>query len=412
MTHTDLSCDILIIGGGLVGGTLGCALAKHGLKTVVVDVEEMTDMLDVAFDGRCSAIAQSSQKVLEAVGLWDVLGPTANPMDDIHVTDGDSLVFLHYDHTDIGDQPFGWMVENRMIRQALFEVVPTLENLTVIAPDRVESLERDATSATATLKSGQTIRASMAIGCDGRGSKTRDDANIKLTSWSYKQVGIVCTVEHERPHNNIAHEHFLPSGPFAILPLKGTDAKPGCQSSLVWTEREDLAPILMKLDEDDFVEELKLRFGDFLGDVKVVGSRFAYPLSLQFAEESTGQRLALAGDASHGMHPIAGQGLNMGLRDVAVLAEVLVDAHRLGLDVGDAFVLEKYEQGRRFDNHLMLAMTDVLNRLFSNNITPLKLARDVGLAIVEEIPPVKKFFMRHAMGTVGDLPRMMRGKSL
>lgn len=412
MASQETTCDVLVIGGGLVGGTLACALARHGLQTVVVDVEALEDMLGTDFDGRCSAIAQSSQKVLEAVGLWDVIGPTANPMDDIHVTDGESLVYLHYDHTDIGDEPFGWMVENRMIRQALYEVEPTLDNLTVIAPDRVETLERDATKATATLKSGRVIHANLAVGCDGRGSKTRSDAGIKLTKWSYKQVGIVCTVEHDRPHDNIAHEHFLPSGPFAILPLKGTDKKPGCQSSLVWTEREDLAPILIKLDDADFHEELMERFGDFLGEVKVVGQRFAYPLSLQYAEESTALRLALAGDSSHGMHPIAGQGLNMGLRDVAVLAEVLVDAHRLGLDVGDGFVLEKYEQARRFDNHLMLAMTDVLNRLFSNNIAPFKLARDVGLAIVEEIPPMKKFFMRHAMGVVGDLPRMMRGKSL
>ncbi|HEY9163385.1 MAG TPA: FAD-dependent monooxygenase, partial [Magnetovibrio sp.] len=222
----------------------------------------------------------------------------------------------------------------------------------------------------------------------------------------------VCTVEHEFSHNYCAQEHFLPSGPFAILPLPGTPEKPGCRSSIVWTERADLWPIMMELDDEAFLEELELRFGDFLGELKVVGPRFAYPLSLQYAERYTDPRLVLVADTAHGMHPIAGQGLNMGLRDVAALAEVLVEAKRSGQDIGSLTALEGYERWRRFDNALMLAVTDVLVRLFSNGIEPVQLVRDLGMAAVNEMPNLKRFFMRHAMGTVGELPKMMRGAEL
>jgi 2-octaprenyl-6-methoxyphenol hydroxylase len=219
-------------------------------------------------------------------------------------------------------------------------------------------------------------------------------------------------VGHEHCHDFVANEHFLPAGPFAILPLMGEPERPGHCSSLVWTERGDLAPSIMALDDAAFLAELESRFGDFLGDIEVIGPKWSYPLSLQFADATIAERLALIGDAAHGMHPIAGQGLNMGLRDVAALAEVVLDARRLGLDFGDAVTLERYQRWRRFDNTLMLAMTDALNRLFSNNIRPLMVARDVGLAVVNALPPLKNFFMRHAMGLVGDLPRLMRNQPL
>ncbi|MBL4693698.1 MAG: FAD-dependent monooxygenase, partial [Magnetovibrio sp.] len=212
--------------------------------------------------------------------------------------------------------------------------------------------------------------------------------------------------------NFCAQEHFLPSGPFAILPLPGTAQKPACRSSIVWTERADLWPIMMDLDDDDFKEELELRFGDFLGPLEVVGPRFAYPLSLQYVETYRAERLLLVGDAAHGMHPIAGQGLNMGLRDVAALVEVLYDAKQTGQDLGSSLVLEKYEKWRRFDNDLMLGVTDALVKIFSNDLEPLQLARDIGMATVNQMPELKKFFMRHAMGTVGELPKLMRGESL
>lgn len=407
-----LKVDILVIGGGLAGGTLSLALAQNGFRVATVDIEDTQGWTDRGFDGRASAIALSSQRVLDGVGLWDVIKDETAPIKDIRVADGNSPLFLHYDHTELGDEPFGFMVENRSIRKGLNALVPKTKNLTYFAPNCVQVLDRAKNGVFATLNSGQEIRADLVVACDGRRSPTREGAGIKLTSWDYKQAGIVCTVEHERPHDFCAQEHFLPSGPFAILPLPGTAEKPACRSSIVWTERADLWPIMMELNDEDFKEELELRFGDFLGAIEVVGPRFAYPLSLQYAETYIADRLALVADSAHGMHPIAGQGLNMGLRDVAALAEVLVEARRLGQDIGALNVLEKYQQWRRFDNDLMLGVTDVLVKLFSNDLEPLKLARDVGMATVNQFPDLKRFFMRHAMGTVGELPRLMRGETL
>ncbi len=401
-----LKSDILIAGGGLVGGTLACALAGAGFSVVVVDRQDPLAGLDAGFDGRASAIALSSKHVLDQLGLWSLMASETQPINEIRVTDGSSPLFLHYDHDDIGTEAFGYMVENRSIRKALFKRMADLDNLTLCAPAHIEDLDRSDRGVRATLGDGTQIKARLIIGAEGRVSPTRDAARIKLTGWPYHQTAIVCTVAHEFPHDGIAHEHFLPAGPFAILPLTEN------RCSIVWTEKDALVEPIMALDEADFLAELSVRFGDFLGQVKVIGRRWAYPLSLQYAERSTDTRLVLAGDAAHGMHPIAGQGLNMGLRDVATLAQVLTDARRLGADPGDAMVLEKYQRWRRFDNTLMLAMTDMLNRLFSNNMPPLRLARDVGLAAVNKMPPLKKLLMRHAMGTVGDLPRLMKNQAL
>ncbi|MHA1597747.1 MAG: UbiH/UbiF/VisC/COQ6 family ubiquinone biosynthesis hydroxylase [Alphaproteobacteria bacterium] len=401
-----LEADVLIAGGGLVGGTLACALAIGGFRVAVVDAQSPTDGIDVAFDGRASAIALSSKRVLDGLGLWPLIAPDAGPIGDIRVSDGDSLLFLHYDHRDIGDEAFGYMVENRTLRRALMHRLAELDNVRLLAPAKIATLDRGPGRVSATLEDGRRIEAALIVGAEGRNSPTRQEAGIKLTSWSYEQTGIVCTVAHEHSHDNIAHEHFLPAGPFAILPL------PGNRASIVWTERAELAPAIMALDEAGFLAELKTHFGDFLGEIEVVGPRWAYPLSLQYAERATDHRLVLVGDASHGMHPIAGQGLNMGLRDVAALAEVLTDARRLGLDPGDGVILQEYESWRRFDNTLMLAMTDALNRLFSNDVAPLRLARDLGLAAVNGVRPLKKLFMRHAMGLAGDLPRLMKGEGL
>ncbi len=401
-----IDADVLIVGGGLVGGTLACILADQNISTVIVDREAPSDQLAPEYDGRASAIALGTQRVLDGAGLWDDLKDDSAPIDDIRVSDGDSFMFLHYDHRDLEIRPFGYMVENRRLRVALAKRFRDLKNLEVLAPDSVDDLERTSTNVTARLNSGVTVRAQLVIGADGRTSQTRDSAGIELTQWSYKQSGIVCTVEHEKPHNSTAHERFLPAGPFAILPLTGNRA------CIVWTECSTLAPAMMALDDAGFNAELARRFGDFLGETRPTGPRWCYPLSLQFAHRVIDRRLVLVGDAAHAMHPIAGQGLNMGLRDVAAMAEVLVDAHRLGLDLGAATVLERYERWRRFDNTLMLAMTDLLNRLFSNDIPPVRMARDLGLAVVNKIPPLKRFFMRHAMGLVGELPRLMRGEPL
>ena len=404
--------EVLIIGGGLVGATLATAFGQAGMDVAVVDTADPRAGLDAGFDGRASAIALATQRMLAGLDIWPALAAEAAPILDIRVSEGSSLFFLHYDHRDAGDQPFGYMVENRNLRKTLFYRLQDLKTVRMMAPQSVVALDRQNHGVTAELSDGRKINAPLAVAADGRASKTRDDAGIRVTSWSYEQVGIVCTVGHEHCHDFVANEHFLAAGPFAILPLKGDSKHPGHCSSLVWTERADLAPGIMALDDAGFMAELEYRFGDFLGKLEIIGPKWCYPLSLQFAENTIDRRLALVGDAAHSMHPIAGQGLNMGLRDVAALAEVVLDARRLGLDIGDGVVLERYQRWRRFDNTLMLAMTDGLNKLFSNNIRPLRLARDLGLAAVNSLPPLKKFFMSHAMGLAGDLPRLMRDQPL
>jgi 2-octaprenyl-6-methoxyphenol hydroxylase len=401
-----LEVEILVVGGGLIGLSQSVALAQSGLEVACVDLESPRITLDEAFDGRASAIALASRRMLEGIGVWSLLADEAGPIDDIRVSEKGSLLYLHYDSARLGGEPFGHMIENRILRRALLERIGALPSLHHVAPDRVVRLERGATGVRAELASGRVVTALLAVGADGRTSGLRTQAGIRTTGWSYDQVGIVCTVEHEHDHDNVAHEHFLPAGPFAILPL------PGRRSSIVWTERPELAPLLVKLDDARFTAELAKRFGDFLGALKVVGPRWVYPLSLQFAETPVAERLALVGDAAQSLHPIAGQGLNLGLRDVAALSEIVVDAHRLGLDLGAADLLQTYADWRRADSALMMAMTDGLNRLFSNDLTPLKVARDLGLAAVDKVEPLKRFFSRHAMGLSGNLPRLLAGQPL
>ena len=401
-----LKADVLIIGGGMVGATLAVALAEIPMDVIVVDRQDPADALDAGFDGRASAIALASRRLFDGLGLWAGMEGDAAPIRHIRVSEGSSPLFLHYDQRDAGDGPFGYMVENRMIRGALARRLAGLERVRVLAPAGIDSVRRDLGGVRARLADGRTIAASLVVGSDGRNSQTRDDAGIAVTRWSYPQTGIVCTVAHEKPHGAVAHERFLPAGPFAILPLAGN------RSSIVWTEEPALARAIMALDDEGFLGELAGRFGDFLGALDVIGPRWSYPLSLSFARTTIGRRLALVGDAAHGMHPIAGQGLNMGLRDVAALAEVLADARRLGLDPGDGAALEDYQRWRRFDNSLMLAATDGLNRLFSSRVRALRLIRDLGLAAVNRLLPLKKVFMANAMGLAGDLPRLMRGEPL
>ncbi len=398
--------DVVIIGGGLVGGPLGLALAGAGASVAVIEADTPDVQLDAAFDGRASAITSASQAMLAAVGLWESIEAEAQPILDIRVIDGHSPLFVHYDHRELGLGPLGYMVENRTIRRAVSARLDALDGVTLLSGRRVVRLTRDAAWATASLDDGTQVRGRLAVAADGRNSPTRRGAGIAVTEWRYPQTGMVCTVAHERPHDGVAREHFLPAGPFAILPMTGR------RCSIVWTERDRLAAKLLALDDDEFNRELALRFGDYLGAAHIVGPRFSYPLGLLHAETYAVPRLALAGDAAHGMHPIAGQGLNIGLRDAAALAELVVDALRLGLDPGAMIQLERYQRWRRFDNTLMLAATDGLNRLFSNDLELLRLARDAGLGAVNRIPRLKKLLMRHAMGLAGDLPKLARGERL
>lgn len=406
--------DVVVIGGGLAGLTQAIALASHGIRVAVIDREDPARAVHAGFDGRVSAIALASQRMLAAIGLWQHVSE-AQPMWDIRVSDGDSLLFVHYDHAALGNEPFGYLVENRVMRLAQQAAVDELPLLQLFAPMAVRRIERgipgSGAAASVELKDGRRLQARLVIGADGRQSFVREGAGIRTVEWSYRQSGIVCTVAHELPHDGAAQERFLPAGPFAILPM--TDDENGVhRSSLVWTEPTERAEAIMALDDGGFNTEMRRRFGDGYGDAHVVGPRWSYPLAFLHAERYTDHRLALIGDAAHGIHPIAGQGLNLGLRDIAALTEALVDARGLGLDLGQADVLERYARWRRTDTLVLSAVTDGLTRLFSNDIAPVRVVRDLGLGLVDRILPLKKFFMRHAMGDVGTLPRLLKGERL
>lgn len=397
-----LDTDVLIVGGGLVGGLTACALAHGGVDVIVVDADDPETLLKAEYDGRCSAIARSVHNAFVSLGLWDHMKDEAGIIEEIRVTDGKSPLFLHFDSLDLTGIPFGYMLENRTVRKTLLKVLPEMDHATYLAPKRITSLDRSPSEVTANLDDGTTIKAKLVIGADGRASWVRRSANIDITKWSYDQTAIVCTVETEKSHQNVAQEHFRSTGPFAILPM------PGHRSNIVWTESSRNAPVLVGLNDEDFLAELSERFGDYLGEIKVVGPRWSYPLTLQYAKRSIDQRLALVGDASHGMHPVAGQGFNMGARDACAIAELIIETKKLGLDVGAGRVLEDYDKWRHFDNHLMLASTDAIVKLFSNTIGPVRFARDVGLAVVDKLPFAKKFFTKSAMGLVGELPQIMK----
>ena len=399
--------ELLIAGGGLTGLLLGVACAGAGLAVAIVDRQEPAVLLADDFDGRSSAIGYGSHKVLEAIGVWPDIASDAEPILEIRVADGDSPLFLHYDYRELGTgAPLGYIVENRILRRSLADRVGSIPNLLFLAPLAVGSVSTTAFGTTAALSDGRQIRARLVAAADGQKSPLRCAAGIRTIEWRYPQTGIVTTVRHQRPHNGVAVEHFMRAGPFAILPMTGN------RSSIVWTERAELAPRLANLSDAAFAAELAARFGDFLGPVTPIGPRWTYPLTLLLAERYVATRLALVGEAAHTIHPIAGQGLNLGIRDVAALAELIIDARRLGLDIGDERLLQRYQQWRRFDALALAAVTDGLNRLFSNALPPIQLARDIGLAAVNRLPPLKRLLMRDAMGIAGDLPRLVRGEPL
>jgi len=411
--------DLAVVGAGLNGSLLALAAGEAGLRTVLVDRIPLDSLAEPNFDGRTTAVAYTSKRLFDALGIWPAVADQAEPILDIRISDSGhdgraSPFFLHFDHREAAEgeedaPPMGWIVENRFLRAALLRQLTSCPSVEIVAPDEVVDTRRDESRAELVLRTGRRIQAALVASAEGRFGALREEAGIGAQAWSYRQIAIVLVAHHERPHRGVAQEKFLPGGPFAILPM--CDGERGeHRSSIVWTERADLARRLLQLDAPPFQAEFARRFGSHLGHAEPAGPRWSYPLSLVHADRYVDTRLVLVGDAAHGIHPIAGQGYNLGVRDIAALVEVLIEARRLGLDVGAADTLERYARWRRADNFAMVAATDVLNRLFSNDAPPLRLARDLGLAAVHRMPAMRRFFARHAMGLVGDLPKLIRGE--
>lgn len=408
MDSAHCHVDLAVVGGGMTGLAFAVAAAGAGAEVAVIDPVPLPLSAKAPFDGRVTAIARASRYLLEGIDVWPALEPEAEPIVDIEVSEHASPFSVFYDHREVGREPLGHIVENRAIRAGLVEQAKALSEttLTLAMPDKVKHLRRRRADALITLESGAVIKARLVIGADGQNSLCRREAGIDVLRFDYEQTGIVATIAHDNPHDGIAVERFFPNGPLAILPMRGN------HSSIVWAVENQLAGVLIDLDDDAFIGELEERFDQQLGTLSLAGPRFHYPLSMAQAHRYTDDRLALIGDAARKIHPIAGQGWNLALRDVAALAELTVDALKLGLDPGSPAILGQYERWRRFDSLALIAVTDGLNRLFANDILPLKLMREWGLGLVNRTPPLKRFFMQHAMGLVGDLPRLMRGESL
>ncbi|MBB4304350.1 2-octaprenyl-6-methoxyphenol hydroxylase [Rhodobium orientis] len=401
--------DVFIAGGGYVGLSLAVALKKAapGLAVAVADARP-----PAAFDKdeRASAFAAAACRLFDTLGVWRDIRDEAQPITDMIVTDSrlrDMVrpVYLTFEGDLAPGEPFAHMLHNRILVKALLGAAEKA-GVELLAPAPVDDFSTGDEHVTIRLKDGSERTARLLVAADGVRSRLRDLANIRTVKWDYGQSGIVTTVAHERPHHGRAEEHFLPSGPFAILPLKGD------RSSLVWTEKRGEAERLVAGDDFTFELELERRFGRHLGKLRLDGPRQAYPLGLTLAHSFIAPRLALAGDAAHGIHPISGQGLNLGFRDIAALAEIVVETHRLGLDVGSMEVLERYQSWRRFDTWQMGVVTDVLNRLFSNDNDLIRAVRDFGLGVVDRLPGLKKAFIGEAAGMAGNVPRLLRGEAL
>jgi 2-octaprenyl-6-methoxyphenol hydroxylase len=400
----------IVIGGGAFAG-LALALAlRQGLgPDVPIIVADPALATRPSRDPRATAIVAACRRLFEAIGVWDAVAAEAQPITDMVVTDSkleDAMrpVFLTFAGDVEPGEPFAHMIENRHLIDAL--VTRASAECIDLRATTVAGFEQHPGGIGVTLGDGATIAASLLVAADGARSKLRERAGIATHGWDYDQSGIVVTVGHERDHHGRAEEHFLPAGPFAILPLKGA------RSSLVWTEDRAEAARIVALPEDEFHTELEARFGLHLGEIKTLDKPRAFPLGYFVARSFVGERLALVGDAAHVIHPIAGQGLNMGLKDIAALAETIVDAARLGIDLGQADVLERYQRWRRFDTMAMGLATNSLNLLFSNKSTLLRTVRDIGLGVVDRMPPLKGVFIRQAAGLAGEMPRLLKGEAL
>ncbi|MFV0383566.1 UbiH/UbiF/VisC/COQ6 family ubiquinone biosynthesis hydroxylase [Paracoccus sp. (in: a-proteobacteria)] len=402
--------DVLIAGGGLNGPCLALALADAGLRVAVVDPRPADARAGEAFDGRAYALAIASQRLLKALGLWDGLAGNSQPIMQVIASqgvpgEGAAPFHLHFDSAEIEEGPVGFMLEDRFLYRAL--LAGMADKVTHLPGRSVVAQEAGAVAVTAGLSDGRELTARLLVGADGRASGVADRAGIARRGRDYGQTALVAAIDHELPHHGIAHQYFMATGPLAILPL------PGNRSSVVWSETRQNAQAIGALPDDAFLDVLRPRFGDFLGTLSLAGGRFSYPLSLSLADDYIAPRIALVGDSAHGVHPIAGQGLNLGLRDVAALAETVADAARRGEDFGATDVLERYQRWRRFDATALALGMDMVNQLFANDNPLLRTLRGLGMGAVTAIPALRRGFMRQAAGlAVTPMPRLLAGRPL
>jgi len=401
-----MDTDVIILGGGLVGATLALALDAHGLGSIVIDPADPAVMLAPGFDGRASAIASASGRMLDAIGIGAALAGHGCAIRHIRVSDGLEPGKLDF-RPDAGDGALGTMYENKRLRTALFEAATAARHVDLRMQTRAVDVVRGPAGVVATLDSGAIVTAPLLIAAEGRNSPTREAAGITVARWHYDHAAIVGAFHHEYPHEDIAYEIFYPSGPFALLPLP--DDEIGHRSAIVWSVRGEDGPAMMKLGDRAFLAEASKRMGGFLGELTAPSPRASYPLGFHHAARITAERLVLVGDAAHGIHPIAGQGLNLGLRDVATLAEVLVDGKRLGLDLGDPALLDRYQRWRGLDTFMVAAATDTLTRLFGIPGKTASAVRRFGISAVDRLPPLKDRFMAEARGESGTLPKLLQG---
>ena len=400
-------CDIAIVGGGLNGPALALAAAQVGLRVIVLDATSHKPRKNAKFDGRAYALALASKRLMAAVGVWENVTQDAEPMLNIRVSDGHAGVgaspfFMDFDHAELEEGPMGYMVEDRHLRYALQAAMQTSPLIEYRLATRVTGQSTGPEGVTLSLANNQKITTRLLVGADGRQSGTAARAGITYTGWQYGQTALVCAVEHDRPHGGVAHQFFMPAGPMAVLPLSAR------RSTVVWSEKTDNAAMIKTLDDAAFLDVLRPRFGDFLGDIALTGGRFSYPLGMMIAKSYIAPNVALIGDAAHGVHPIAGQGLNAGLRDVAALIQVLSEAKQRGEDFASQPVLARYQLWRRFDATALAVATDGFNRLFSNDNPILRLGRDLGMGMLNAMPKVRRGILREAAGLTGDLPDLMR----
>ncbi len=398
--------DIIIVGGGLNGSLMAIAAANIGFSTIVLDSKDNEASAENRFDGRSYALALSSIRLLKNLDIFEDIIDKSQPIIDIKILDGKlvqgpSQFSLHFDNNEIHDGPMGQMVEDRFIRKALFTKINKNKQIDYKFNSKVTEHKKQSGYIGVTLENGKKLNTRLLVGADGRNSELANRADIKKSGWKYNQSALVCAIEHEADHNGVAWQYFMPSGPLAVLPMTGK------RSCIVWTEQNANAKAINLFDETRYTKILEARLGNFLGKFKIIGDRHTYPLELSIADRFIDERLALIGDAAHSVHPIAGQGLNAGFKDIAVLAHIIQDAHHRGEDLGSLGVLKRYEEWRRFDSAQLAYSTDLFNKLFSNENEALRLARNIGLKLLDSIPVAKRNIIKEAAGITGELPRLM-----